>query len=610
MPRRAPRIDDWASTTSSLGSAKDKHAGILFQQREPLPPRMIDALIRQHPIAARIVGLIVETAFSVDWKITKVAGPDADKFDAAAIKAELDAAGLTTAERQSAEWARQYGGAITTIAVLNSGEPKQPMAIGPASRLLRFAAVPAERARPLEQDVGLMSPTYGMALAYQVTGIASASVDLHHTRAIPHEPIKLPIEAQYEAPSPTGWGPSVLDRHFDDLGRYGATAAHGVSMMYGASLLYLRLSGYKQEAQTKAGMDRIQKRADATRRALDAYGLAVMDKDDELGTVTQGLTGAAELADKSESRLVAGTEYPREILFNESPTGLRGGELSGPQEIYHKRVESWRKQEIDPGLRRGVEIAIRLHGLAIDSFEIEWDPLWTRSAEGDAEIHSKNATADAAYVDKGVLTADEIREARFVRGDVGMIKIAGEANADPLELDPADVAAGVAAGATPSPPAEVATPADQAMNGAQIASLIDIMRAVNMRELTYPQGIGALGVAFPNLRGREASVLGPPPVPGGPAPAGAPAPSLDELPGDRVTVQAAAQRFGIKTRTITRMIERGLPFWGFGSHRVVSLAAVEAMAKAHEEIVEPEDPNDPTDQEPEPDAPGGGGVVP
>src|SRR5690349_17872131 len=220
----AARIDDWASTTSALGGAKDKHTGLTFTMRPRLGPTVLEALVSQHPIAARIVDKIVDSAFSVPWKIGKVVGPDASKFDAAACKAELDKAGLTIAEKQSAHWSRLYGGALTAIAVLDSGKPNQPMTFTPKSRLLRFAAVPAERARPLDQDAGFLSPTYGVVLKYQCTGIATNPVELHHTRAIPHEPIKLPIEAQTRSGSTaTGWGPSILDRVFDDLGRYGAT---------------------------------------------------------------------------------------------------------------------------------------------------------------------------------------------------------------------------------------------------------------------------------------------------------------------------------------------------------------------------------------------------
>ncbi len=512
-----------------------------------------------------------------------------ERFDADAIKAELDAAGLSCALEQSTRWSRLYGGALTVIAVTDSGPPDQAMLVSPASRLLRFVSIPAERARPLDQDVGLMSPTYGKILRYQVTGIATRSTDVHHSRAIPHEPIKLPLEAQNRdgASAVTGWGPSVLDRLFDDLGRYGATGAHAVSMMYGASLLYMQLDGYRAEAQTKAGMARVQARADATRRALDSYGLLVMDSADSIGSLTHQLNGAGELMDKSKDRLAGATPYPREILFNESPAGLNAGELSGPQEIYFASVESWRKQEVDPGLRRAIDLVIKMHGLRIDSYDIEWAPLWTHSDAADSEVYARNAVADAIYIDKGVIPAEVVTEERFVRGKLGRIEIPGEQTAAPLELDPADVEAEEAASATPAE-----TPADT-------ASLLEIIKAVNMRELTYEQGLGALAVAFPTLATRAATVLGPPPSPGAPAlPQPQQQQSTDDLPGDRVTVQEAAKRFGIKTRSITRLIEKRLiKFWGFGSHRVVSIAEVEAAAKAHE--VEAEDPDDPDDQGPE-----------
>jgi phage-related protein (TIGR01555 family) len=608
-PKTAPaaRIDDWASTTSALGGAKDKHTGLTFEMRPRLGPTVIEALVSQHPIAARIVDKIVDSAFSVPWKICKVVGPDSDKFDAAACKADLDKAGLTAAEKQSAHWSRLYGGAITAIAVLNTGEPDQPMTFGSQSRLLRFAAVPAERARPLDQDAGFLSPTYGVVLKYQCTGIASAPCDLHYTRAIPHEPIKLPLEAQTRSgSSATGWGPSILDRVFDDLGRYGATGAFATSMMYVASLFYMQLDGYRADAQTKDGQARIQKRAEQTRKSLDAFGLLVMDKADMIGILERNLTGAGDLMTKTADRLAAATEYPREVLFNESPAGLNAGELSGPQELYFATVGSWRKNEVNPGLRRGVEIWIRLKGLDIDSFEIEWEPLWSRSDEGDSEIHARNATADHTYIDDGVLTADEVRVERFVRGNVGMLEIKGEASdpADPLELDPADVAAGeAAAGAVP---ADATSVQDQALNGSQWASLSNTVKEYNSGLMSWNQARGILALAIP---GRDVTgALGAPPpdpdlVVSAAVASTGPAASTDEMPNDRVTVQAAAQRFGVKTRTITRMIDLGLPFWGLGAHKVVSIAAVEKMAKAHEEIVEAEDPADPNDQDPPADAP-------
>lgn len=66
--------------------------------------------------------------------------------------------------------------------------------------------------------------------------------------------------------------------------------------------------------------------------------------------------------------------------------------------------------------------------------------------------------------------------------------------------------------------------------------------------------------------------------------AAAPGPSTDEAPDDLVSVREAAARFGIPTRTLTRLIEtQTLRYWGFGKRRQVSLAEVAQIGKAHEQ---------------------------
>jgi hypothetical protein len=99
--------------------------------------------------------------------------------------------------------------------------------------------------------------------------------------------------------------------------------------------------------------------------------------------------------------------------------------------------------------------------------------------------------------------------------------------------------------------------------------------------------------------------LGPPPAVQAPLAAGAPAtPAADEgpVPSDVLTVQAAALKFGLKTRSITRLIEtNAIRHWGIGSHRVVSLGEIHAAAERKAPELEPEDPTDPADQDPEPD---------
>lgn len=589
MPDNAARIDDWASSTSSLGGVRDKHRGIVFARRGRLTREQLEALYEQHPIAARIVDLIVDDAFRTPCKLTKIVGPDAGRIDPEQVRADLDRVGLFAAAEQAARWSRLYGAAIVVPTILNSGEPCEPISLTPDSRLLRFVAVPAERVQPLEQDVGLLSPTYGQVLRYRVDGLASQPVVLDHSRVFLFEPIRLPIESQLRhGGDQLGWGPSVLERPFDDLARYGAAGSHAVSMMYVSTIVYLKLKGYRLAHGTKDGQAEIRKMLASTRAALDAHGMLAMDQGDEIGALTLPITGAADLMDRTAARFAAATPYPKEILFNEIPGGLNAGELSGPQEIYFGVVNAWRRTELRPHLMRAIELYFRINQLQIESFDVEFEPLWTRSVEAESETHARNAAADAAYIDKGVLGADEVRAQRFEKGREGRLEVEPSAAADPIDLSGPDVEAEIAA------TAPVAAP-DVSVQ--QAASLANTVKDYNAGLLSYNQAIGVLRLMFPG-RAIDAALGSPPadpdalgPAGGTAAPAaGAAAPSGLPEPGDSVSARDAAQRYGVPTRTITRLIDQGsLQFWGLGAHRRVSLAEVAALATSHRVSAEPGD---------------------
>lgn len=355
----------------------------------------------------------------------------------------------------------------------------------------------------------------------------------------------------------------------------------------------------------------LQRKMADMRRTLDGLGLLALDDEDKLASVAHSFAGTFEILDRMANMLAASADMPKEILFNESPAGLNAGQLSGPQEIWFAKVRSFQRLVLEPAIEHVLKIVFKAWKIP-GAFKIRWKPLWTRSESADAELAAKNATTDKTYWEIGALSDEDIREQRFVKSNAGPIVVDAPKTADPLELDP---------DAPADEPAEVATPADEAMNGAQIASLISIMTSMNTGMITYQQASGALAVAFPTLRGREASVLGPPPaqpiVPVAPAPVAnanaggvAPPSSNAPMPGDAKPVREAAQLYGVKTRTITRLIETGkLGYWGFGTHKIVSLAELATAAKAHESEVaaaEAEGPaDDPGTPEDESADPGG-----
>jgi len=561
-----PRFDGWASATSSLGSIRDKSTSTYFARRALLDEAQINALYVQDSTAAKIVDLIVDDALREGFDLGRVQdaqGRDLE-IDQNAVMAKLEDLGGLKALERAAKWSRKDGGALVMIPCFDGRAPHEPAELSPSSVWGRFGVVPARYAQPNEQDTGLFSPTYGRTLSWLVSGDHQTTVEVHHSRVIPLEAMDLPME-QARVWSPFGWAPSVLERVVDALARDGAGAQHAVNMLYTSSILYLKLQRLKTEHDRKGGPEKIRALLADIQKNLDAIGLLGIDADDDIGVVTRTMAGVSDMLDRSRDRVAAASETPREILFNESPSGLRGGEMSGAQKIWFQRVRQYQRKDLTPALDRMLEVAFASMGIPAARWSIDWRPLWAPDDSVESETYAKRAEADRAYLDMGAITADEIRRERFEQGKASG-GLALEATGVDVETEET---------------AAVETPEDEAMNGAQIASLIEIMRVLNAGEMTYTQAVGVLTTAFPRLANRAESILGPEPETADDGD-GVGASTLPQ-PDDVVDVRQAAARFGIPTRTLTLALDRGeLPYWGFGKRRVVSLKAVEEFGKHHE----------------------------
>lgn len=501
------RLDDWANDLATLGSIRDKATGLKFQRRSRLQREELEALYEQGPIPARVVDKLPFEAFREGWALDKIKTTNDSEIDVPALMERLQAE-LLVDERfaQASRWSRLYGGNLMTLPIVDGRKPSEPIDLVNAQLIFPPNNIVADDAPPLTYDSAFGSPTYRQILSYQVAGLntTAALLDVHHSRTIAFEPIELPLEARLRSFSNNGWGPSVLDRLFDDLGKEGSTRSHAVSMLYLASILVVKLEGLRAALKTKGGKEDVRKILDSMRSNMDVLGLLGLDKADEIITVQHTITGIDKLITVMRNALAAAADMPREILFNESPEGLSAGELSGPQEIWFATVRAYQKDVLTPALRRFLEIVFVIWNVPIASFQIKWAPLFVKSEETTAETAKKNAEADAIYMAAGVVTPEQVRKHRFVDGRM-----------DPLEITVEEA---------------------DAMAVEQAATL-----------------------------------------------AAAPAPPDMPEPDDALSVEDAAVRLGMHTRTLTAAMGRGeLRHWGIGKRRTVSLAEVAALSRGHE----------------------------
>jgi len=538
----------------------------------------LDTLYCESSVAARIVDRLVDDATNVSWSVKNQEQGQAAGASWASIQAkaeELDVLGILA---QAWKWSRLYGGAGVILAVSDGRPHSQPLGEG---QLIGLSAVDGSVLVPQEWDKNLGSAGFMNPISYR---LAEASSDgkwkdselIHASRVIRFNAIDLPPRLLMRSSGGgvgIGWGPSVLQRSHKDIRRLDTSLDNANSILEKISLLVSRMKDWNK---TITGVDGVAKGQTILRNLMaGASNLRMigLDADDELVELKRSLDGVEGLIDKNTDAVVRSSDSPRLVVLGESPPGSLGDRGSAEQTSWNNKTARARREELTPALSR----VLKLMG-APDEFTLEYEMLDDADPGQKAETELKEVQADSILVNSTIGRPSEMRD-RWI--DAGRIKPA-----------PIVQAATPVAGAAPvAAPAGEESISKQALTGIQITSLVELVQQVSSGILSDEATEIILNISFPTIPTEQARSLiaasktrgtpaagAAPAVPGQPgAPPAAPGlePSEDEVPADMISVQQAAARIGVPTRTITRAMELGqLRWWGFGSRRNVSLADV------------------------------------
>ncbi len=414
------RRDNWASTLSALGSVKDKSVGAEFRRRRRLDREQVETLVDQNALCHRAVWKIVRDAFRPGWTI------GGGEHEAFRLRVERE---LRLSERvaEAWGWSRLYGACGLAIPASDGRDATLPLDPTRVRSISAPNPIPAHQIEPELYDAAFGSPSYREILSYRVQTLSPTDPlrSVHASRVLVFEPIKLPIESRIEhlGAGSSPWGPSVLQLFYDELLREGTSRAHANAMMYSASLLVVKLEGLKDEITTQDGARIVRENLAAIREALDALGLLGLGSGDDVQSVQHGFAGAPDLIATQRDALAAALPMPREIGLNESPTGLRGGELSGAQALWFQIVDAERTSHVAAAIERILRLAATAWGYDLGDFTIDWGELWAPDEREQSETAQRNAQTDRTYYEIGAIGAAEVRRKRFVEHERGALQI-------------------------------------------------------------------------------------------------------------------------------------------------------------------------------------------
>lgn len=146
---------------------------------------------------------------------------------------------------------------------------------------------------------------------------------------------------------------------------------------------------------------------------------------DKFQILSHNFGGIPDVLQKLMVLTAAKSHIPMSILFGQSATGLAQTN-EGDAKAYAKTVNAWRQRYIyKPAAEIFADFARRNFGKEVPGFT--WGAIDTRTVTEELEARKRESEIDAAAINMGVLTADEVRRARYENGHSFELSVDSEA---------------------------------------------------------------------------------------------------------------------------------------------------------------------------------------
>lgn len=525
MDDRSPLVvltDSMQNLVTNMGTESDKSTYSHFVERR-ITERELIALYRFGGIGGKIVDIVPDDE-TRQWRTVTIPAPiEREPFD--------DFEKILQVKETLAEarrWARLFGGSVILIEV-EGDAPREPLVEASISRNKPITALHVRTRHdiaPASLDLRTMRPE-------EYRDFRGTGDTYHPSRVLgPFDGIPLPrreLERNY------GWGGSVIERAIDALIAEGETAGQISPLVHEALVQYVGVKNLAQYLKNDEEQRRFEKRWALGKFLASVHNVYIYDSIEEVigeKSSMAAVTGLADLLEKNANRVASIVDIPMTRLFGQVTGGLNTSASTNLKDYYNAISSSQKKMEavltkLDRLMLRSV------YGTVPAGYWYEWVPLDEPTSKERSETDRARAETDRTLYEVGAILPAHI--ARRIQKD-GPYELSDEycealEERDGLREGKALTFAagtGVEPG-TPSTPAggEVQK---QALNGAQITSLVEIGAKVRVGELSPEQAVAIILVSIPSLSPEEARSIAGTPAPKAEVPTPAPVPIPPKAP--------------------------------------------------------------------------------
>lgn len=402
------RADDWYNIQSGMGVAGfDKGVSTSFEASPVVPRGVLSQLYRSDGIASKVVTLPVFDATRNGFQLTS----QDESADIEEIQGNLTSIGAQLAWAAGRTWARLYGNALVVAGFddVADGDLSQPLGVYETIKWFQvFAAGYAGPVQRLKVD-----SVSGDTELYRVypQGKRTEPFNVHASRCWMVQGVELPEEI---AEQNGCWDDSVLQRLWVSLARVATADAAGANYLSERQYPVFKVAGLAGRIASEATVGKVGARYQAMALAKSLYRVILLDQGKEDFSVQEvSAGGIADMLNIYPNRVAAIANIPLTRLYGVSPGGLNATGEHDTRSYYDFVEGGEQKAHYEPFLRWVVDALLIGAGRAGESYQIEFNPLWSPSDKEQAETRKITADTDSVYIRDGVLHPDEVRASRF-----------------------------------------------------------------------------------------------------------------------------------------------------------------------------------------------------
>lgn len=310
---------------------------------------------------------------------------------------------------------RHFGGSVILMGVNDGGELIDPVNINNISSIDYLRVYDRTSINPNYNYIQNEDNNFGEPELFTILSESGLEFTVHSSRLLVFRGI--PVPRLYADNNFWFWGMGAIQECYEQLRNFGASEQN-------ASIILHEFVIGKYKIMNLAKMihegrdEQVQKIYDTINLGKSVINSVLLDKEDDYVRDSVNLTGLPEMIDRFMMFLSGVTNIPVTRLFGRSAAGMNStgqGDLNN----YYDFIMAKQRTVIKPQLKKLVNyinISKEFGSYRIDSPKINFTPLFQETQEQIIKNRELQAKIDDMYIRNGVLTADEVRQNRFVNG--------------------------------------------------------------------------------------------------------------------------------------------------------------------------------------------------